>query len=314
MKTVTAKFGALTGFETKYGVITGGDAFWNNFETFPASGHRCMYIGRRRLANPTVSTDSGLTDIANFYANPRALGLMSKSRMGSDLHVEIVTVDPDTSTGSASVTGVGTVGTGDDAVVWSDADKPKNARWKLSVIANIFPGKLPLSVVVPGNEVNANPNRYTAYAPENFGVVIGAFSNCGKVDKTTALTRLATLQQAMYEELKTPNRVYTVRKHPSVVSSFNTAGGSLRASADQAFNCYDLYTHDNGIILKNCEVISLNFHNYQSAFDTSGVANNTRSPWHVWTALQQGQALAGTGASPAGMRGSSGSPARPSAR
>ena len=45
-----------------------------------------------------------------------------------------------------------------------------------------------------------------------------------------------------------------------------------------------------------CDVIANHFHNVASAFDTSGIANNSITPWHLWTALQQGQALAGTGA------------------
>jgi hypothetical protein len=70
---------------------------------------------------------------------------------------------------------------------------------------------------------------------------------------------------------------------------------AMRSVLGNAFNAYEYFKYNNGEILQYCDVIDQHFHNFQSTFDISGVAGGTISPWHFWTALQQGQALAGTG-------------------
>ena len=51
------------------------------------------------------------------------------------------------------------------------------------------------------------------------------------------------------------------------------------------YSVYHFFKYNNGEFLTTCDVIANHFHDLASTFDTSGVANTTVSPWHLWTAI-----------------------------
>ena len=149
------------------------------------------------------------------------------------------------STGSEAVTGVGTEGTGDDALVWDETVEPHNARWKYSVMANAHPNKSPLSVFLVGNEPDGNGNRLSAYAPTGVGTTIDGFTQVSQLDRTELLRRLALLQRQAYEELRGPNRKWAKQKHPSVVASYANTGTCMQDANPPGGINYSVYHFSN---------------------------------------------------------------------
>jgi hypothetical protein len=301
MRDRVTKFGSFGGIDANCGNYAGGNNDWlASLEGAPAWGHRDAIVGARELVNTGQSTASGLTAVGNLHAQPRLRAILDAAGFSFINNYELETVDPiKGTTGSDAVVGVGTEGTGDDALVWNASAKPLNARWKSSVMANAYPNKTPLSVYLVGNEPDGNGNRLSAYAPTGVGVTIDGFSQVAKLDRTVLLQCLMLLAKAAYEELRTNKRQWAKFKHPSVVASYantGTAMQNLNPPSGLSYSIYHFFNHNNGEALLYCDVIANHFHNFASAFDTSGVANNVVSPWHLWTAIQQGQALAGTGA------------------
>jgi hypothetical protein len=294
MKTPVAKFGGMAGAETKPGVESGGNAFWRSFTSAPPWSQRVLFVDMPDITNTTVSTCPGFKQLDAVAARPEFQSISKAIRFGMVHNMELPSVDPRK---PGPVTGVGAIGTDDDALVWNDVTKPLNARWKVAVVANAYPNALPISVFIAGNEPNGQVQRVCAYAPGNFGAIIDSFSNNRIVDQNTAMSRYVALIRAAWEELRTENRQFARQRHPGVVAAYALSGGAMRSvrAIGNAFNAYEYFNYNDGEILKYCDVIDQHFHNYQSAFDVSGVAGGTYSPWHFWTALQQGQALAGTG-------------------
>jgi hypothetical protein len=299
MRDRVAKFGSFGGIDANCGNYAGENSSWlTSLESAPAWGHRDAIVGTRELVNTNQTTASGLTAVGSLYAQSRLRAILDAAGFSFINNCEIETVDPvKGKTGNDAVIGVGTEGTGDDALVWDASAKPLNARWKFSVMANAYPNKTPLSVYLVGNEPDGNGNRLSAYAPTGVGVTIDAFSQVAKLDRTVLLQRLMLLAKAAYEELRTDKRRWARFKHPSVVASYANTGGcmqNLNPPAGINYSIYHYFNYNIGEILRYCDVIANHFHNYASEFDTSGVANNVISPWHLWTAVKQGQALAGT--------------------
>ena len=301
MKTITERFGTFVGIDANGAVYANGNSAWlSSLEEMNALAQRDAFVGIRELTNGVDTSCTGLTRVGDLYAHPRLRAMLDEAGFGFVNNCEGAVVNPvKGTTGLDSVIGVGTIGAGDDALVWHETDKPNNARWKYSVMANAFPNKFPLSIFLVGNEPDGNGNRISAYAPTGVGDTIGAFSLVHRLDRTELLRRLALLQRQAYEELRGPNRKWTKHKHPSVVASYaNTGAGmqNLNPPPGTTYSVYHFFNYNNGEFLTTCDVIAIHYHDFASVFETTGVPNAGQSPWHLWTAIQQGQALAGTGA------------------
>lgn len=190
---------------------------------------RDAFVGLRELTDGVSTSSSGLTGIGQLYVQPRLRAMLDSAGFGFINNCEGETVNPvKGTTGVDSVTGVGSIGVGDDALVWHETEKPNNARWKYSVMANAYPNKLPLSIFVVGNEPDGNGHRLSAYAPTGVGATIGPFSLVERLDRTELLRRLALLQRQAYEELRGPQRKWTRHKHPSVVASYANTDAAMQ--------------------------------------------------------------------------------------
>ena len=300
MRDTLAKFGTFAAIDANGQGRAANSKFWASITTLPPMGQRDQWISAREI--PAVGSPGGrtLADVQTFFARPEWQSILSQIGLSLINNCEIEIKDPiKGSTGSEAVTGVGSAGTGDDALVWHDTDKPANARWAVASIVNQYPGAAPFTVLLPGNEPDGNCNRFCAYAPTGVGQTIGTFSYVSKLDRTTVLTRLAAMLKAVYEELKTDKRSYAKHKFGGVVPCYANTGVAMQnlyPPPGLNYSVYHFFNHNNGEMLRYCDVIANHLHDFAAAFDTTNVARNTISTWHLWTAIQQGQALAGTGA------------------
>lgn len=302
LKTPTKRFGTFAGIDSNisgYSASTGNQYFWDSIISAPPWAQRDAVVPIREINTVGDIGGSGLAGTDTFSKRAEWLKIWGETKFSIINNCELEVVDPiKGGTGSQTVTGVGTIGTGDDGLIWSDTTKPTNARWRLSVIANRYPGAFPLSTFMVGNEPDGNVNRYCAYAPAHVGATnIGNFTNCNFINTNEALRRLVLLAKNAYCELKTDNRFYTKQTHPSVITSFaNTAGAmnSLTSQGANTFNVYEYFNYNSGEILKYCQVIPQHFHNRAAEFNTPA-PSDVYSPWHLWTALHQGQTAANTG-------------------
>jgi hypothetical protein len=79
-----------------------------------------------------------------------------------------------------------------------------------------------------------------------------------------------------------------------VVASYantGTAMQNLNPPSGLSYSIYHFFNHNNGETLLYCDVIANHSHNFASAFDTSGVANNVVSPWHLELCWNLGDAV-----------------------
>lgn len=295
-QTPRKKFGAMFGCHSEPGSESGGDAFWNNYTSGPPWTHRVKFVDIRGIPNTGVSTDPGLATLTTFAERAEALALFDECKFSGTNNISVTTVDPiKGGAGAPTVTGVGTVGTGDDALCWHSVDKPENARWKAAVIANYSPNLFPISMFMPGNEPPGNSMRVCAYAPGHVGSSIGQFSNNSFLDTNTVISRHVILVKAVYEELKTPNRKYTRFIHNSPLSGYQNNGSHMQSSQNggDGYTAYQMYNYNNGEILNYINPISTHVHNRQCYFDLTSTAG-TLSYYHLWTAIRQGETASGT--------------------
>lgn len=152
MRDRLAKFGTFAGIDANGQGKAENSAFWASITTLPPMGQRDQWISAREI--PAVGSPGGrtLAAVQTFFARPEWQSILSQTSLSLINNCEIEIKDPiKGSTGSEAVIGVGTAGTGDDALVWHDTDKPANARWAVASIANQYPGVAPFTVLLPGN-------------------------------------------------------------------------------------------------------------------------------------------------------------------